>query len=205
MNHIVYKTTNLVNKKIYVGVHKQHSTDFDGYLGSGTAIKWAVDKYGKHNFIRETIHECTTREEAFLLESKIVDKKFMNRKDVYNMSLGGKGSPGVSPSAETRAKISYALKGRIFSESHKQKIGEANRKREWTSETRKKMSSSGLGRIMSAETKRKMSLAKSAKRLPQKIVTCPHCNKEGGINAMLRWHFDNCKLVITSPLSLLLV
>ena len=22
---------------------------------------------------------------------------------------------------------------------------------------------------------------------------CPHCNKEGGGNAMKQWHFDNCK------------
>ena len=27
----------------------------------------------------------------------------------------------------------------------------------------------------------------------QKKYKCPHCNKEGGGNSMLRWHFDNCK------------
>lgn len=29
----------------------------------------------------------------------------------------------------------------------------------------------------------------------QHLVTtcCPHCGKEGGINAMKRWHFNNCK------------
>ena len=25
-------------------------------------------------------------------------------------------------------------------------------------------------------------------------ATCPHCNKNGQKNAMLRWHFDNCKV-----------
>ena len=29
-------------------------------------------------------------------------------------------------------------------------------------------------------------------RIP--IVICPHCNKEGGKNGMMRWHFDKCKL-----------
>lgn len=24
-------------------------------------------------------------------------------------------------------------------------------------------------------------------------VTCPHCNKSGGLGPMHRWHFDNCK------------
>jgi hypothetical protein len=27
----------------------------------------------------------------------------------------------------------------------------------------------------------------------KQIVTCPHCNKEGGLNVMKRWHFNNCK------------
>ena len=29
-------------------------------------------------------------------------------------------------------------------------------------------------------------------RIP--LVICPHCNKEGGKNGMIRWHFDKCKL-----------
>ena len=28
----------------------------------------------------------------------------------------------------------------------------------------------------------------------RKIVVCPYCDKEGGVNMMVRWHFDNCKL-----------
>ncbi len=26
----------------------------------------------------------------------------------------------------------------------------------------------------------------------QKIITCPHCDKSGGISLMKRYHFDNC-------------
>ena len=34
MNYIVYKTTCLINNKIYVGVHHTNNPDvFDGYLG----------------------------------------------------------------------------------------------------------------------------------------------------------------------------
>lgn len=32
-----------------------------------------------------------------------------------------------------------------------------------------------------------------AKGVPRPIITCPHCLKSGGSNAMTRWHFDNCK------------
>lgn len=33
---------------------------------------------------------------------------------------------------------------------------------------------------------------KNKKRKPKPLVTCPHCNKSGGISAMTRWHFDQC-------------
>jgi len=43
----------------------------------------------------------------------------------------------------------------------------------------------------SNKAKIKMSLVASGKK--QKLVVCPHCNKEGGAATMPRWHFDNCK------------
>jgi len=42
------------------------------------------------------------------------------------------------------------------------------------------------------ETKNRMSIIR--KGIPHKTIKCPHCNKIGGIPAMKRWHFDNCKL-----------
>lgn len=37
MFYYLYQITNLVNNKIYVGVHKTHKFD-DGYMGSGKVI-----------------------------------------------------------------------------------------------------------------------------------------------------------------------
>lgn len=51
MYHLVYMTTNLVNGKMYVGVHSTENLE-DGYLGSGNLIKKAVKKYGRENFDR---------------------------------------------------------------------------------------------------------------------------------------------------------
>ena len=42
MNIIVYKTTNLVNEKYYVGVHKTACEAFDGYFGSNDHLKSAI-------------------------------------------------------------------------------------------------------------------------------------------------------------------
>lgn len=47
--HIVYETTNLINGKIYRGVHSTNNIN-DGYLGSGIKFGRALKKYGKSNF-----------------------------------------------------------------------------------------------------------------------------------------------------------
>lgn len=102
--YIVYETTNIVNNKIYVGVHKTINPDvFDGYLGNGiyatqpytyiyskTAFQYAVKKYGPKNFIRKTLAVFDTDDEAFDLEEIIVNRDFLAREDVYNMILGGR-------------------------------------------------------------------------------------------------------------------
>jgi len=64
--YIIYKTTNLINGKIYVG---QHKTDIkeDGYLGSGKLLRLAILKYGINNFIREILATCDTRKSADML------------------------------------------------------------------------------------------------------------------------------------------
>ena len=108
--YIVYETTNLINNKIYIGLHKTENPDvFDKYLGNGvistqpytymyakTAFQYAVKKYGPENFRRKTIAVFDTLEEASDLEEQIVNEKFLERSDVYNMVLGGLGGYFIS-------------------------------------------------------------------------------------------------------------
>jgi group I intron endonuclease len=85
---IIYKTTNLVNGKIYVG---KYSGNRKGYLGSGLWIKRAIKKYKLENFKRETLEICTKdnwaeREQYWIL--------FLNARDPkigYNIAIGGEG------------------------------------------------------------------------------------------------------------------
>ena len=56
---IIYKTTNLINSKIYVG---QDSKNNYNYLGSGIIIKKAIKKYGKENFKKEIIEYCNDKQ-----------------------------------------------------------------------------------------------------------------------------------------------
>lgn len=110
MKYIVYKTTNLVNYYIYIGVHKTYNPDvFDGYIGNGvyinqpetykyskTKFQTAVNEFGVKNFRRETLAIFDTPEEASFLEEQLVNFEFLKRSDVYNMILGGYHSDTVA-------------------------------------------------------------------------------------------------------------
>jgi len=91
MFYTVYKTTNLINGKIYVGLHVTSNLE-DDYLGSGSQLKSAIKKYGKENFKREYIKICNSPEEMYELEADIVNEDFVKRPDTYNMKTGGTGS-----------------------------------------------------------------------------------------------------------------
>lgn len=85
----IYKTSNLVNGKIYVGEH--YTSADDGYLGSGKIIKLAIKKYGKKCFIREIIDTCklldTPDTETYWIKTLHADDPNIG----YNLSKGGIG------------------------------------------------------------------------------------------------------------------
>lgn len=126
MKYIVYLTTNLVNNKIYVGVHGTKNPDvFDGYIGNSINIfkcnnelKYpkipfhkAVKKYGYNSFKRSTIQVFDTEEEARDLEAQIVTQEFIERNDTYNITLGG----GMPPK-HNKVVYQYDLNGKFIGE-----------------------------------------------------------------------------------------
>ena len=88
--HTIYKTTNTVNNKIYVGLHSTNRVN-DRYLGSGWVLKDAISKYGKDKFTKDILYVFDTRGDARAMEARIVDKEFISRKDTYNLAIGGMG------------------------------------------------------------------------------------------------------------------
>lgn len=97
---IVYKTTNLINGKTYIGQDSKNNPD---YLGSGTIIKRAIKKYGKENFKKEILEICTTKQEMDEKE-KFWIKNLNSIKNGYNISEGGNGCLGCKQSDETKQK-----------------------------------------------------------------------------------------------------
>lgn len=90
MKYTVYKITNLINGKIYIGVHKTENLD-DGYMGSGKNIKRAIDKYGVQNFKKEYIKIFDNQEDMFKMESELVNELFLSSRENYNIMKGGHG------------------------------------------------------------------------------------------------------------------
>ncbi len=88
--HYLYKITNNLNGKFYIGRHSSNvHPDESDYWGSGVALLRAYKVHGKHNFTKEVIQFCDTFESLCDLESTIVNKEFINRQDTYNMTVGG--------------------------------------------------------------------------------------------------------------------
>lgn len=84
----LYKITNLVNNKIYVGIHSTDNLD-DGYMGSGKALHFAKIKHGIENFKKEIISFHDTVESLNKAEAEVVNREFVDREDTYNLKVGG--------------------------------------------------------------------------------------------------------------------
>jgi len=90
MFYYLYQITNIVNNKIYVGVHKTEDMN-DGYMGSGKVIKQAIEKYGIDNFRKNILETFEDSKSMYAREKEIVTNDFIMREDVYNLRRGGFG------------------------------------------------------------------------------------------------------------------
>ena len=116
---LIYKATNLLNNKSYVGKTEKTFDERksnhlnDAKRDKGFAFHAAIRKYGEENFVWEVV------------EDNIIDEVTLNQKEEhyialyesfgpkgYNMTKGGEGQKGWVPSDKTRAKWSQQRKGR---------------------------------------------------------------------------------------------
>lgn len=112
MYHFVYKTTNITNGKYYYGVHSTSDIN-DGYLGSGHALRRAIEKYGPSNFVREIIALVDDRDEALQIEKEIVNGQIVEDERCYNIALGG----GCPPIQRAENLDTNRLKGKARTEA----------------------------------------------------------------------------------------
>lgn len=126
---IIYKTTNIINGKFYVGKDAKNNPT---YFGSGKILKHAIKKYGKENFKKEILEVCSSLNELDERE-KFWIKELDAIKCGYNMTEGGTGGDTWSNSdLETHGntgKIPWN-KGKlnVYSQEVRAKISESKRK-----------------------------------------------------------------------------
>lgn len=170
----VYKILNLINQKIYIG---KDSKNRPQYFGSGIHIRNAIKKYGKENFQKEILEECSTLDELSQREIYWIDK--LNSRDSkigYNISLGGNSvMNGRKHSKESRIKMSLSQKeynkktgghwkGKKHSEETKNKMSKTKKdifESDRGIEIKQKISKSQTGKIQSEETRKKRGISTS--------------------------------------------
>jgi hypothetical protein len=169
MFYTVYKVTNKVNGKVYIGTHKTKNLD-DGYMGSGKYLKRAIAKYGRENFLKEILFVLGTQKEMYEKETEIVNENFIRRLDTYNIKLGGYGSFDFLNDGSKKHKDRCSKAGKIGIKTNAEKRKEASKK----SEKRKQSSIKNLekarkkypngtffGKTHNEESKNKIGLANS--------------------------------------------
>jgi group I intron endonuclease len=123
----VYRTTNLVNQKYYIGCHCTFKLD-DGYLGSGMRIQRAVAKYGRESFKLEILQFFETREEALAREKELVTEKLLKDPMCMNIQLGGNG--GWSQEQQIKlSKRAHVILAQKLTPERREKFREQMKKR----------------------------------------------------------------------------
>ena len=143
MFYTIYKVTNKINGKIYIGKHQTQDLN-DGYMGSGKLIRAAIEKYGIENFEKEILFQFDNEAEMNAKEAELVTEEFVNEDMNYNLCPGGKGGWGFNNTEEGQKlrEFSYsrwskagaaAFKYKFendekFKEQHKKHIKKASKK-----------------------------------------------------------------------------
>jgi len=89
---VIYKTTNLIDGKFYVGKDEKNNPQ---YLGSGLRLNRAIKKYGIQNFKKEILEFCLDKKMLSERE-KFWIKNLDAIKKGYNIALGGAGGDTYS-------------------------------------------------------------------------------------------------------------
>ena len=171
--YYIYRITNKINGKTYIGQHKYRSLN-DNYMGSGKLIRRAKKKYGIENFEKEILYSrIQYKTTADDVERFAIAKERALGKAEYNIADGGGGCGCLSE--EHKKKLSEAAKGKKKlqrSDEHKRRLSEShkgqvawNKGKKMSDEQKKKLRKK---HHISEEVRKKMSEAVKGRQSPMK-------------------------------------
>lgn len=197
----IYKTTNLVNGKIYVGQKKSEKFLGNNYLGSGKYLKCAIQHYGENNFEVKLLAEAKTKKELDELEKYYISNLNATSHDIgYNIANGAVGGDTYSNLSEEdkllrnqKHSMTRRLNNKVYVTIHK---GNDNKKIEATELN--DYLSLGWQRGRSDDWEKKLSEShkgvKQSKEWVQKRVQSGWKNKSTEeYNAMIEKHRESAK------------
>ena len=162
MFYTIYKTTNLINNRYYIGKHKTENIN-DSYMGSGKLLKQAIEKYGIENFSKEILFVFNNEEDMNKKEKELV----VLSEETYNLCEGGNGGFGYINNSDI-----VKFKGKTHTDNTKQKLREKRigvtnfipneETKQKISNAKKGKSTALKGSSQSEEHKKKLSEAKRA-------------------------------------------
>jgi len=189
MSNTIYKATNLINGKSYIGFDSAWPKRMNRHLENANYNREgkfydAIRKYGWENFQWEILYQSEDKERTLNVMEPQFIREYNTFNQGYNMTEGGEGCFGATTNKiwindghnhkrlekgqlipEGWSKGRLKIKRKVgMSEESKQRIGQKNKEH-------------GVFR-----------------NLNNTEVTCPHCGKIGkNLGGMHRSHFNNCK------------
>lgn len=118
---IIYKITNLINNKVYIGqtireLNKRWAQHIKDSKRKSYPLYKSMRKYGTDNFKIETIFECENKEDMNFMEIEFIQyyRNTLGSNNIYNINNGGNGIGSMSN--EVKIKISIKAMGNKYSQ-----------------------------------------------------------------------------------------
>ena len=195
MKHYVYKISNIVEDKHYIGARSAKNPFKDlgiKYFSSSSDKEFMLEQQEfPERFEYKILEVFSSRDLAVAKEIELhdlydvaVNESFYNRAKQTSTGFCRLGTT-VTHTEESKRKMSESKLGKTISEETKKKIGLAqsgDKNHMWgktiSEETKRKIGLAHRGRVFSVETKRRMSLAQSGKNNPNFGKTTSEETKE---------------------------
>ena len=198
----IYKITNSINGKIYIGQTIKSPEKSKSYYGSGSKITGEIYVYGKENFSKEILQECSNKEELDIYEEYWIELFDSTNPNIgYNCRSGGNKAKYNNEFKDKMSKVQSGKLNNFYGKKHSDdsikkmieaKIGNKNYifGKHHNDSTKSKLSKALTGIKRDKNTIDKMKTSAKNRVYPE--TECPFCGKIGK-NNMTRYHFDNCK------------